>query len=66
MRTPGLPDSNRSDHPALGLDLTEPERLQQVESCTRTAGPEAEGGYGYGETSARLRAFLDHVAAARP
>ncbi|MCT9076182.1 PaaI family thioesterase [Streptomyces fulvoviolaceus] len=66
MRRPGLPPgSRRSDDPALGLDTAESERIPQVESWTRSTGPDGEPGDGYGEMIARLRTFLDHVAAAR-
>lgn len=65
MRTPGLPGSSRRDNPTLGLDDAEPERLPQVESWSRPGTPGGEGGDGYGEVIARLRAFLNHVAAAR-
>lgn len=63
MRTPGLPGNSRYDDPALGLGIPEPEQIPQVESWTRAAGPNGEDGYG--EMIARLRGFLDHVAAAR-
>ncbi|MFJ9379649.1 PaaI family thioesterase [Streptomyces sp. NPDC101455] len=65
MRTPGLPGSSRYDDPALGLGTPEPASTPQVESWTRAAGPGGADGDGYGEMIARLRGFLDHVAAAR-
>ncbi|WP_405988172.1 PaaI family thioesterase [Streptomyces sp. NBC_00986] len=65
MRTPGLPGNSRSDNPRLGLGITEPERLPEIESWSRPAGPGGESADGYGEMIARLRGFLDYVAAAR-
>jgi len=65
VRTPGLPGSSRYDDPALGLGIPEPERTPQVESWTRAAGPDGAGEDGYGGMIARLRGFLDYVAAAR-
>lgn len=60
--TPGLRGGSRSDDPALGLNSAEPERLPQVDSWTR---PGVENGDRYGDMIARLRSFLDYVAAAR-
>jgi acyl-coenzyme A thioesterase PaaI-like protein len=59
------------DDPTLGLDLPEPERSPQAEPWPRAAGLDGSGGPGgsagdgYGEMIARLRGFLDYVAAAR-
>ena len=60
--TPGLRGGGGNDDPALGLNNAEPERLPLVDSWSR---PGAENGDRYGAMIGRLRAFLDHVAAAR-
>ncbi|WP_262058795.1 PaaI family thioesterase [Streptomyces sp. STR69] len=66
MRAPGLPGGGPHDDPALGLGIPEPERVARVESWTRPTGPDGRSADGYGEMVARLRGFLDYVAAARP
>ncbi|MBK3562458.1 PaaI family thioesterase [Streptomyces sp. MBT62] len=65
MRAPGLPGSGPYDDPTLGLGLPEPEGVARVESWSRPAGPDGRSADGYGEMIARLRGFLDYVAAAR-
>ena len=53
----------RRDDPELGLSIAEPQTLPQVDSWTQSDGTAPRG---YGEMIAELRAFLDHLAAARP
>ncbi|WP_329241965.1 PaaI family thioesterase [Streptomyces sp. NBC_01478] len=65
MRTPRLPGSSPYDDPALGLGIPEPEPTPRGGSWPRATGADGSDGDGYSEMIARLRGFLDHVAAAK-
>ncbi|MFJ9248553.1 PaaI family thioesterase [Streptomyces sp. NPDC101776] len=58
-------NSSPYDDPTLGLDLPEPERTPKAAPWPRATGQHSPNGDGYGEMIARLRGFLDYVAAAR-